>query len=191
MKLKGIQYTRLCKGFVASIVMLGLGANVSQAQQSPQFISIHGSACQPANLGQSINFQTSWHQSGVRNVNALGSGRNFFVVCPVVVTDDLGPLSAGTPSDIGVHLRYPDRSANVALRVRCTGRRQAAQAAGFVKSVSATDPTAGTGESNVFLEITDLHSPADRAFSALFESASVVCSLVPQSGIGGISFDHD
>ena len=190
MKLNRIQYTRLCKGFVASILMSGLGANVSQAApiQSPQFLSIHGAACQPANLQQSINFATSWHQNGIRNVNALGSGRNFFVICPVGISHD-GELTPGT--DITMHLRYDDRSADVALRISCTARRLTFDTAGFVKSVTATDTTAGTGSAFTAIVLNDVIADGDLNFVANEESVSAVCSLVPQSGIGGMSSNHN
>ena len=164
----------------------GDDGDVGVAAQDPQWVSVHGSACAPANLGQSINFATSWSQHGVRNVNALGSGRNFFVVCPIVMTDD---STAQVGADVAVLLRSVDRDAST--RVSCTGYRLVFGSPGFVKTVTAADtnPTTGPGDSVVFLE--DLVADSDVNFSGTGESAVVVCALVPQSGIFGVVFDSD
>lgn len=159
---------------------------ISVAVQSPEFIGSHGSICQPANLGQAVNFQTSWSQLGVRNVNALGSGRSFFVVCPVTVTDD---NTAINPSSILVHVRYDDRDGT--NWVTCTAYRLDALSGGFVKTVTVADTTPGTGPLNVTLDLAGIASGSDKTFNLSAESYAVVCALVPRSGIQGVVFDHE
>ena len=171
--------------YVTSVSLLLLGANTVYAAQTPEYASIHGTACQPANLGQSINFETSWSQRGTRNVNDLGSGRSFYVVCPVVTTDD---TTATTGTDIYVGLRYEDRDGTNAIT--CTGYRTKYNEDAFVKTVSAVD-AAGTGPDYSFITVNDLINDADSGFQANLESAAVVCNLVPQSGVIGIGMDHD
>ena len=89
---------------------------IGAAVQTPDVTSIHGSACQPANLGQSINFLTSWTTGGVVNLNALGSGRAFSVVCPVVASDESSDDSV--EGDVYIQMRYIDRDAT--NRISCT-----------------------------------------------------------------------
>lgn len=173
--------------WTALVAMLCISVpRMVSAQQTPELIGSHGSVCQPANLGQAINFQTNWSQFGVRNVNPLGSGRNFFVVCPVTVTDDASGIN---PSSIVVNIRYEDRDG--VNRVGCTAVRADALSGGFLKVVSKTDDTPGTGSASVTLELKQIADEADRAFNLLTESYAVICALVPRSGIRGIVFDHN
>ncbi|MDH3755339.1 MAG: hypothetical protein OEU32_15830 [Acidimicrobiia bacterium] len=159
---------------------------IGAAAIDPQYVAIHGSACQPANLGQSINFKASWTANGVINPNDLGSARNFFVVCPVVQVDDQGTQPG---ADVQVHLRYADRDAT--NRVSCTGYRLWRDIPGFIKTVTTTDTEVGTGTDEYAIQITDLVADADMGFDLFAESAAVVCALVPKSGVAGIVFDSD
>lgn len=152
-------------------------------------VSMHGSACQPANLGQAINLQTSWSQSGVRNVNPLGSGLSFFVACPVAVTDDATAVGNPNSPDVWVHLAYADRDQT--NRVTCTAFRASGDSGNFIKTVTWSDSSPGTGAETALLELADVVDPNDREFDLSSESHTVICALVPQSGIRGIVFDFD
>jgi hypothetical protein len=169
-----------------AVFLLASISTIGHAIQSPEYASIHGSACQPASLSQSINFNTSWSQRGARNTNDLGSGRNFFVVCPVVMTDDKTALSFS--ADINMGLRYVDRDGTNSIT--CTAYRSSYHADAFVKTVTRVD-VPGTGSDFSSMGLNSVIDPGDQPFSALSESASVVCALVPQSGIIGISMDFD
>ena len=151
----------------------------------PEYTSIHGTACQPANLSQSINFGTNWNQRGVRNTNALGSNRFFFVVCPVVIPDEQGntPTSAG---DVRLRVIYQNRDGIVANRVSCTG--YVYENGVLTTTAFDADTSAGPGPGTVTVELTNL-IPTN--FDSLSDSASIVCAMPPQSTINTIAMDYD
>jgi hypothetical protein len=181
---------------IAGIALLTIGVGVANGQDdggdvgtavvSPEYSNIHGSACQPANLGQSINYKTAWTGQGIRNTQPLGSGKNFYVVCPVIEVDDGGTQPG---ADVFVQLRYQDRTATD--RVSCTAHRLFAGSAGYVKTVTASDMAAGTGSYFGVLELPDLVLDSQAGFDGIYDSAVVICALVPQAAISGIVFDSD
>lgn len=161
----------------------GESGAASASPVQPPHTTIHGSACQPANLQQSINRNTSWSRDGVRNPNPLGSGIEFFVVCPVVHNDD--DVGTAVGADIEVALEYQNRDA--VNRVSCTAFRFSDYSAPPVNSVSVTDTSGGTGPLSLNLWINDVIKDSDLAFNGFDESAVVRCKLPPQSGIRGIA----
>ena len=173
---------------VITIVILIVVGNSVMAT-GPQYTMHHGALCQPANLGQSINFQTSWGATGIRNPNALGSGRSFFVICPMVVPDDNAGI--GDTSDIFLSLFYEDHDG--ATQANCFARRY--RGGTLVKQVAVTQTlTAGTtGFRSINLEsITDL---ADGSFNntstTLAERYVLICNLPPQAAVHGYTYDYD
>ncbi len=161
----------------------GESGSASVSPVDPPHQTIHGSACQPANLQQSINRNTSWSKDGVRNPNPLGSGTGFFVVCPVVHDDD--DIGTAVGADIEVAIEYKDRDA--VNRVTCAAHRFSDYSAAPVKSVSVTDTSVGTGPLNLNLWIPDVIEDSTLNYSGFDESVAVVCKLPPQSGIRGIA----
>jgi hypothetical protein len=178
--------TVLCSSLFISSIGLSLIAGNAHADQSPDVISMHGSVCQGANLGQSLNLGTDWTPRGVRNDQAIGSNKFFFVVCPVPITDD---KTSTEGSDIRVMIDYRDRDAF--NRVSCTATRFNSNGEP-VKSVMKSDTSTrkGSGTETIFLE--DVVSDSDSNYTGAFEfGVVVVCALPPGAGINALSFNHN
>lgn len=173
-----------------SFFMLALHVGLAKAVQSPEYMAIHGSACQPVNLTQAINLNITWTKDGIFNPNPLNSGIFFFVACPLVTTDD---QSAAPGSDVFVMLFYNDRTADLSTRTFCFVQRQSNSAPypGNVRTVSDTDTSAGTGPALSGFALFDIIQDSDRSFNANTEALVAVCKIYPQAGIMGFSVDHD
>ena len=171
-------------------MLVALNISLANAVQSPEYITIHGSACQPVNLTQAINFNMTWTKDGVFNPNPVGSGKFFFVACPLVTTDDQTPAPG---SDIFVMLFYRDRIADLTTRTFCFVQRQSSSVSfpGSIKTVSTTDTSAGTGPLVTGFALFDIILDTDQNFNANIEALVLVCKLYPQAGIMGVSVDHD
>jgi hypothetical protein len=178
--------TLLCSSLFISSIGLSLVAGNANAVQSPEWISMHGSVCQGANLGQSLNLGTDWTPRGVRNDQAIGSNKFFFVVCPITITDD----KTGTEgSDIRVMIDYRDR--DEFNRVSCTASRFD-QSGDNVKNVMKRDTSKGTGSERVQIILNNVVSGSDSGYSAIQEyGVVVVCALPPGAGINALSFNHN
>jgi len=176
---------RLSK-YLPALVAVGISGNAS-AVQNPEHINTHGSACQSANLEQAIARDVRWTNEGLKNANEIGSGLSFFVVCPLVITDDnsgAGPDG----SDIQVRINYDDHDGE--NQVSCFVRRW--RNGEIVKQVSqAANLNAGfTGDSVISMNnITDTN---DAAFNAIFDDFhSLTCLMQPGSTLNGYAYDFD
>jgi hypothetical protein len=183
--------TLLCSSLFISSIGLSLVAGNVHAAQSPEWISMHGSVCQGANLGQSINLGTDWTPRGVRNDQAIGSNKFFFVVCPITITDD---KSSTEGSDIYVMIDYRER--DEFNRVSCTASRFG-QGGDLVKNVMKRDTsTIRTGAIDTSAKVTmvlqNVVNDSDSGYAAILEfGVVVVCALPPGAGINALSFNHN
>ena len=158
------------------------------AQQSPEFISVHGTACQAVSLAQATARDARWTNGGITNPNPLGTAatKSFFVVCPIVTTDDGTDLTFG--SDVFVYLNYSDH--NGEDQVFCTVRRFGLSSV-LVKTVTAEDTkNAGfTGHSQ--LTLSEITVEADQTFRGDVDNHSLVCLLQPGVTLKGYVYDFD
>ena len=145
--------------------------------QSPEYVSTHGSACQAANLAQAINFNATWNIQGVSNPNPIGSGRSFYVTCPLTLIDD---QTDQTGADAFIY----KNPALTGTGLTCSGFRWREDDVATTAAVAGTD----FGE---FIEIVDIVADSDVEFNGVEDSVSILCSLPPQTGIRSIHFDSD
>lgn len=184
-------YKFINKIFRLSIVLVALNVGLVNAAPIPSYTYIHGTTCTPVNLTQAINLNMTWTKDGVFNPNPLGSGRFFFIACPVVYAEDNTTVTYGSAS---VMLYYQDRTANLMKRTFCFIQRQAIlSAAGLsfsVKTVSQTDTSPGTGPFISILALNNVYLPASPQMYRGDDQFVVVCKLWPKAGINGIRYDH-
>jgi hypothetical protein len=171
---------------LATLLMLPF--SISYGVSIPEYTSHHGSICQPALLQQSINLSTRWIETGVKNTNPLGSGKTFFVLCPIVTPHDNVTLTAD--SDLFVNPFYDGHDGT--NQVFCFARRY--RNGVLVKQVAFEEIKAAgfTGAGNFVMSgLTDV---TDGSFSLAATGGDfhvMTCRLPPQSGIIGYTYDYD
>lgn len=174
-----------------SAVLVTLNIGLANAVPIPGFIYIHGTTCTPVNLTQAINFKMTWTKDGVFNPNPLGSGKFFFVACPIVYAEDNTTVTSGSAR---VMLYYQDRTADLMKRTFCFVQRQAipgGPGSSFsLKTVSQTDMAAGTGPYTSQLNLDSVYLPTTPQLYSGADQFVVVCRLWPQAGINGIWYEH-
>ena len=175
----------LVGGVIAAMLFFG-GLTVVEGQsngftqvQSPEFTSIHGSACSPANQGQASELRAAVSQRGILNPNSVASGQSFFVVCPVVLVDD---GSAQLGADVWVSVLYFD---DRAPPVTCSAIRRTSFNDRPVRVVSSSISFTGS------IELRDVVADSDGDFNALNTTVAVLCALQPRTAIQLVGFDSD
>jgi len=81
-------------------------------------------------------------------------------------------------------LTYSDRDAN---RVSCTAYMRDGASPGFVSTISGVDPSVGTGPFDGYPITTLLVADGTTTTFTSGSQVSVVCALVPQSGVSGLA----
>jgi len=179
---------RVIIGYLLSFICLATLTSAINA--SPQFVerySLHGTACMPANLGQAINLGAAWSKFGVRNLNPEGSGKSFFVACPVIFGDDTKTESVLSSDDVWVG--YWTGNITTPVTVTCTAFWYNFDGT-LLNSVTAQGFSDSPNSQSDF-NIANLVDPNIQQISGLNQQISIVCSLPPQSGITAIKFDYD
>ena len=162
----------------------------ASAAQNPEHIQIHGSACQAITLSQAINRDARWTDEGMSNVNPLGAaGKDFFVVCPVVRTND-SQAYADDLNDIALNVHYSDHDG--VNQLFCFSRQWVNGV--VAKQILVTNiQTAGfTGSVRVDLGGVSIAGAGGGAAANMFDGAhTVVCHLYPGMTINNIVYDYD
>ena len=172
----------------SSMILAALPTVGNSAPANPGLYSLHGSACQPANLQQSINLGTRWDKLGVRNPNSEASGVSFFVVCPVIFGDD-EVTDTGLIAD-SLAIGYWIGNIPAPVTVSCTARWFEFDNITPLTTVTASlvhDPADGTNTISDFF-INSVVDPNIQDINGQDQHISVVCSLPAQTGITAIKF---
>ncbi len=160
------------------------------AAQNPEHIQIHGSACQAITLAQAIARDARWTGEGMRNVNPVGSvGKDFFVVCPVVRTNDLQAYTDAL-NDISLNIHYSDHDG--INQLFCFSRQWVNGAIAKQVIVTDTQVAGFTGAVRVDLGGVSIAGAGGGAAANMFDGAhTVVCHLYPGMTINNIVYDYD
>ena len=118
-------------------------------------------------------------------MNPEGSGRSFFVACPVPFGDEFLNDTELLGDDISLNLTVGTTTSNV--DVTCTGYWYGPTA--LLNSVTQTFTLApgGTGD----FELPDVVDPNITQLDGSQQSLAVVCALPPQTGVRRLTLDSD
>lgn len=163
-------------------VLMAVGS-IQQSVATPEYHSLSGVACQPANLGQAQNLGAKWTETNFVNPNPIGSGTSFFAVCPVQYGENTNFSGAGQGSgghDVYVFVERPAGASDVTCTVRRFDQTDFVTATRtLVKTVS--DSASGATGEGVRIILNDIVDSVDQQDVVLptISLCSVACRRVP------------
>lgn len=177
------------KLFLGLCILTLLGFGSSSALADHNRTSLHGAACQPANLGQSLNRDTRWSKRGVYN-NQPEGGLDVFVVCPLIWHEANDSLITLDSTDYAIMTVFWG-NLTVDVDVSCTVHNMLAYTDGNASvstSVGVKTALAATPNDSSPLYVYDIGADDGKSD---YESFVAICALAPQTGIGSGNYLQD